>query len=283
MDQPVVWAMDNACPICLFVICKCSTTNLSLDSISSSISVLTNTHIYTNKINETNIENEKNFKNVSDNAVDRVLRQKLQSFRGYSGQSELCKSIVDEIQPPKNRPVLKWKYRGQLILVKSNVDWSDYERDDDFMKERDFVNKIKAWAKHSFPGDWEIVFEQGITKYALMLKQNPGMSESYYMKAIKNDCIDQWKKTQAFRYVNLIPIEDMSQETAHIDRHWYEKDEWRKSLTHNQRKALKEANDWLDLNNEDYKKMPESIKRKLRGIKIINNTLEYKIPKKRKS
>lgn len=282
MDQNIIWAVEGSCPKCLFVICCCSSTDSPLDSSSSNISVLTNTSIYTNFSPEKNIEKEKNFKNVSDNAIERVLRQKLQSFRGYQGNSPLCKEIVDEIQPPKNRPVLKWKYRGQLVLVKSNVDWSDYERDDEFMRERDFVNKIKAWAKYSFPSDWETVFEQGITKYAVMLKNNPGMSESYYMKAIKNDCIDQWKKTQAVRYVELVPTEDMSQEFAHIDRYIYEKDEWRKTLTPNQIVGLKEANQWLEDNDENYKKMPKHIKRKLYGIKIVNNTLEQKVPKKKK-
>lgn len=216
-----------------------------------------------------------------------------------------CRDIMYELNPDDNdwdyfkngwkerrkKPKLKYKYYEHLTIVSSDLEkHHDLEHDQ-------FIRELKKWARNRplEPGEETAdIISDALEKYSKLLISNPPSTYKNqdhctrsYMKAIVNNRLDLWKYRNAKkRQHEQLKHQDMTDDTespvelAINDRYEYDTLDWLAELTPNQREGLKEAIDYIDSQPDDLKiKVPEKIKRKIRGIQAPCRELHSNPPK----
>ncbi|MCC4303982.1 MULTISPECIES: hypothetical protein [Rhodococcus] len=245
-DWGWTWSATGSCPVCLFVVCQCSTAvaSIVLDSLLVGIVFPELITCYTTKN-----------KHKKNHQLEQHELEQLENEENDSMDRRV-------IQKKNGNVTTKWSTSGQLTTVKTGADWIMYPEDKSDLDV--FMSEVRAWAS-KLPEDTEEVFSEAMVKYSELLLSHPGKEAKYYMQAIKNNQIDRGRK----RRVETVPMNysdegEMQETKGSYDNYAYEVTDWFSELTRYGQEAIQESFQFI-MDNPD-KPLPKRIKRRLNKI-----------------
>ncbi|MGQ5694421.1 hypothetical protein ACSVIA_14160 [Rhodococcus erythropolis] len=193
----------------------------------------------------------------------------------------------------RKKPKVKYVRYSQVTTVTSTVPRDEHSSTLDVHQV--FMNEVRKWVYNRplEPGEThEMILSDAMEKYSKLLKTNPketctgrGGWKAYYMKAIVNNRKDIWKhrntqKRSHEQPKNQIHLNDDEKNTEPSTYDYYPSDtiDWFNSLSDRQRDGIRQAVEIIDSSTEKQPKIPESVKRMIRGpgVSLKGSTREAK-------
>ncbi|HEY9260572.1 hypothetical protein, partial [Chitinophaga sp.] len=175
----------------------------------------------------------------------------------------------------RKKPKIKYTRYSQITKVTSTVCRDECRPILDVHQV--FMDEVRKWAYNRplEPGEThEMIFSDAMEKYCKLLKSKsiPNDWKPYFMKAIVNNRKDIWnsrntKKRSHEQPKNQIHLDDIDETTEPPTYDYYPSDtvDWFNSLSDRQREGIRQAVEIMDSSAEEHPKIPESIKRMIRG------------------
>ncbi|MDI9916899.1 hypothetical protein [Rhodococcus sp. IEGM 1379] len=175
----------------------------------------------------------------------------------------------------RKKPKMKYTRYSQVTKVTSSVCRDECRTNLDVHQV--FMDEVRKWAYNRplEPGEThEMIFSDAMEKYSQMLKSeiDPKHRNSYYMRSIVNNRKDIWKHRNTKKHSheqprNQIHLDDVDETTEPPTYDYYPSDtvDWFNSLSDRQREGIRQAVEIIDSSADERPKIPESIKRMIRG------------------
>lgn len=191
--------------------------------------------------------------------------------------------FMSEDNQPKRQATV-YQQRGLIQSVKSG--FPDELLASPLLRHNKFMSEVRAWARR-LPGDTDEKVANAMEKYAKLLVEYPDEKNGFYMTAIMNNDkdlgrADNAEKRKHNRTAISTDNEGYSIQLNTQDEYPSDREQWWSDLTDRQREGWLELQDFLDNMSvqpdpKDYEwdgqcikqkiKVPEKIKRKIRGMK----------------
>lgn len=285
LDEDWGWSGTGACETCFYAECQCNISSNFVIPVST-----TNDDVFNNvqvsvEIEDPLIQMLDNIEDDNNHDPERGLTTKVRSTSVYSyhGDNHLVREILRE---PSDEPrqATVYQQRGLIQSVKSG--FPDELLASPLLRHNKFMSEVRAWARR-LPGDTDEKVANAMEKYAKLLVEYPDEKNGFYMTAIMNNDkdlgrADNAEKRKHNRTAISTDNEGYSIQLNTQDEYPSDREQWWSDLTDRQREGWLELQDFLDNMSvqpdpKDYEwdgqcikqkiKVPEKIKRKIRGMK----------------